>query len=64
MQGKCTLKQCPCGDDNDVAVAACTSCKKPVHHMCFTITYEGDLNVCVCSDACSTALGLKQQVLR
>ncbi|ETP55350.1 hypothetical protein F442_00132 [Phytophthora nicotianae P10297] len=41
MQGKCTLKQCPCGDDNDVAVAACTSCKKPVHHMCFTITYEG-----------------------
>ncbi|ETO86322.1 hypothetical protein F444_00138 [Phytophthora nicotianae P1976] len=42
MQGKCTLKQCPCGDDNDVAVAACTSCKKPVHHMCFTITYEGE----------------------
>ncbi|KAL3668410.1 hypothetical protein V7S43_006498 [Phytophthora oleae] len=59
MLGKCAFVECPCEDGEDVAVAACSSCK-PVHHMCSKNIHEGALNVRVCSNDCCVALGLKK----
>ncbi|KAK1929637.1 hypothetical protein P3T76_014854 [Phytophthora citrophthora] len=44
MLGKCAFVECPCEDEEDIAVAACSSCKKPEHHMCSNNIHEGELN--------------------
>ncbi|GMF53334.1 unnamed protein product [Phytophthora fragariaefolia] len=60
MLGRCAFTECLVGDDEEIDVAACISCTKPVHHMCSN-TVHGDWDVRVCSESCCVALGLAKQ---
>ncbi|KAE8969769.1 hypothetical protein PR003_g28221 [Phytophthora rubi] len=61
MRGKCAFADCLVGDDEELAVTACTSCKNPVHYMCSNAVHEGALDIRVCSHRCAEALGLTNQ---
>ncbi|KAE8999568.1 hypothetical protein PR003_g8683 [Phytophthora rubi] len=61
MRGKCAFADCLVGDEEELAVAACTSCKNPVHHMCSNAVHEGALYIRVGSHRWADALGLTNQ---
>jgi hypothetical protein len=64
MRGKCSFSECSVGDDEALSMAECSSCSKPVHHMCSNAVYESELTVRVCSTNCASALGLGIQPAR
>ncbi|KAE8998182.1 hypothetical protein PR003_g1254 [Phytophthora rubi] len=61
MQSKCGFVACLVSDDEELDVASCTSCTKPVHHMRSNTIHEGGLDVRVCSHGCHDALELQKQ---
>ncbi|KAG1688084.1 hypothetical protein DVH05_004400 [Phytophthora capsici] len=52
MIGACSYATCEVQDGENLAVAPCTACQKPVHHFCSNAVFEGALDVRFCSTSC------------